>query len=159
MPIPRGQLRLTHEELDELMTSERTLRAATVGDDGSPHLAPLWFVWHDGAVWVNNLRRSRRSRHIGAGSKTALCVDTGHQYGELRGTVLYGSFAEATDDPRLDEVRRRFADKYWGGHFVPDIPSHVWISLTPERVVSWDFRKIPSGRDKRLDEAKQAGAS
>ena len=159
MPIPREQLRLTQTELDELLLGERTLRAGTVGEGGEPHVVPLWFVWHGGAVWVNNLRRSRRSKDIAAGSKAALCVDTGHLYGELRGAVLYGTFEEATEHPGVDGARAAFAGKYWGGFEVPDIRSHVWIRLEPDRVVSWDFRKIPAGRDKRLEQAKEHGES
>lgn len=159
MPISRDQLRLTAEELDELLRSERTMRAGTVSPDGDPHVVPLWFVWHGGAIWVNNLRRSRRTRDIAAGSKAALCVDTGVQYGELRGAVLYGRFEEATGDPGIGEARRAFAQKYWGGNEVPDIKSHVWIKMVPERVVSWDFRKIPAGRDKRLEQARESGHS
>lgn len=157
MPIPRAQLRLTPEELDELLSAERTLRAATVGRDGSPHVVPLWFVWHEGAIWVNNLRKSRRSSDIAAGSPAALCVDTGHHYGELRGAVLYGSFREAAGDPALPAAQAAFAAKFWGGTEVPEIKSHVWIKLVPDRVASWDFRKIPAGRDRRLEAAREAG--
>ena len=35
-----------------------------VGDDGVPHVVPLWFVWHDGAIWLNSLRKTRRHRHL-----------------------------------------------------------------------------------------------
>lgn len=159
MPIPREQLRLTDDELADLLATERTMRAATVGPDGDPHVVPLWFVWHDGAIWVNNLRRSRRSRDIAAGSRAALCIDTGVQYGELRGAVLYGTFDDATEHPGVAGARAAFAEKYWGGHEVPDIRSHVWIRLGPDRIVSWDFRKIPAGRDRRLEEAREHGAS
>lgn len=154
MPIPRGQLRLSEAELDELLTVERTLRAGTASPEGAPHVVPLWFVWRDGAIYINNLRRSRRSRDIAAGSPVALCIDTGRDYGELRGAVLYGTFEEAVDDPALEEVRATFGRKYWGGADVPDLRSHVWLRMRPDRIASWDFRKIPTGRDKRLEATK-----
>lgn len=151
MPIPREQLRLTDEELDELMRTTRTLHVATVSPDGGPHVVPLWFIWHDGTVWINNLRRSRRSRDIQAGSPVALCVDTGEHYGELRGVVLYGRFEEVVEDERLPTIREGFASKYWGAGSVPELKSHVWLRMRPDRMASWDFRKIPTGRDKRLE--------
>jgi nitroimidazol reductase NimA-like FMN-containing flavoprotein (pyridoxamine 5'-phosphate oxidase superfamily) len=157
MPIPREQLRLTHEELEQLLGSERTVRAATVSPDGWPHVVPLWFVWRDGAVWINNLRRSRRSRDLSAGSKVALCVDTGIEYGELRGVVLYGRFEPAQNEPALAEVKTIFAEKYWGVSSIPDLKSHEWLLMRPARTASWDFRKIPSGRDRRLDAGRSGG--
>jgi len=157
MPIPREQLRLTDEELDGLLDRERTLRVATVSPDGWPHVVPLWFVWRDGAVWINNLRRSRRSRDVRAGSKVALCVDTGVDYADLRGAVLYGRFESARDEAALQEVKSVFAQKYWNRPSIPDLKSHEWLLLRPERIASWDFRKIPSGRDRRLEAGRGAG--
>ena len=154
MPIPREQLRLTDRELDELLANERTLRAATVSPEGLPHVVPLWFVWHDGAIWINSLRRSRRAHDVVAGSAVALCVDTGVQYEDLRGAVLYGRFAPAGDDSGLPQVKEAFARKYWNLDAIPDLKSHEWLLVRPERVVSWDFRKIPAGRDRRLEARK-----
>src|SRR5258708_21975866 len=114
MPIPREQLRLTDPELEELLRSERTLHVATSSADGWPHVVPLWFVWRDGAVWINNLRRSKRSRDISEGSPVALCVDTGVEYQQLRGAVLYGRFEAAGGDAALEPVKAEFARKYSG---------------------------------------------
>ena len=154
MPIPREQLRLTDDELDELLANERTLRAATVSPQGLPHVVPLWFVWRDHAIWVNSLRRSRRAHDVLGGSAVALCVDTGVRYEDLRGAVLYGRFTPVGDDSVLSQVKEAFARKYWGLDAIPDLRSHEWLLLRPERVVSWDFRKIPAGRDKRLQARK-----
>ena len=154
MPIPRDELRLTGEELHELLKAERTLRAATVSPVGWPHVAPLWFVWHDGAIWVNSLRRSKRSHDVSAGSPVALCVDTGVAYEELRGAVMYGRFAPADAETDLPDVKAEFARKYWGLSSIPELKSHEWVVLRPDRIVSWDFRKIPAGRDRRLEARK-----
>jgi nitroimidazol reductase NimA-like FMN-containing flavoprotein (pyridoxamine 5'-phosphate oxidase superfamily) len=154
MPIPREQLRLTDDELDEMLRTERTLHVATVSPDGWPHVVPLWFVWRGGAVWINNLRRSKRSRDVREGSPVALCVDTGVAYKELRGAVLYGRFGVADEEPALEAAKAEFAKKYWGVDSIPDLKSHQWLCLRPDRTVSWDFRKIPVGRDRRLDAGK-----
>ena len=86
----------------------------------------------------------------------ALCIDVGHDYFELRGAVLYGTpHAVEAGDPSLAEVRKGFGGKYFGGTEVPDVKSHVWLRMVPERIVSWDFRKIPAGRDGRAELSKQ----
>ncbi|MFA5892144.1 MAG: pyridoxamine 5'-phosphate oxidase family protein [Actinomycetota bacterium] len=154
MPISREQLRLTPAELDALMDAAKTLHAGTVSPKGMPHVAPLWFVWRDGEIWINSLRRSRRGRDLTAGSPVSLCVDAGDEYGELRGAVLYGAFTDASQDPALPEILREFSRRYWGGIEVPQMKSHDWLRMKPERIVSWDFRKIPKGRDKRLEASK-----
>jgi nitroimidazol reductase NimA-like FMN-containing flavoprotein (pyridoxamine 5'-phosphate oxidase superfamily) len=150
MPIPRSQLRLDDDELAELLTSERTMRVGTTGQDGSPHVVPMWFVWHRGAMWINNLRKARRSSDLAAGSEVALCIDTGFEYFELRGAVLYGRPEEVDPaDADLADVRKAFGTKYFYGADIPEVKSHQWLRMQPERIVSWDFRKIPAGRDGR----------
>jgi nitroimidazol reductase NimA-like FMN-containing flavoprotein (pyridoxamine 5'-phosphate oxidase superfamily) len=144
MPLPRSMLRMTDEELNELLATERTARIGTAAPDGEPHVAPLWFVWHDGALWFNSLKRSRRSSDVEAGSRAAVCVDAGHEYAELRGAVLYGKFEEAGDVP---EVRQLFGNKYFNGIQVPIAKSHRWLVLRPDKIVSWDFKKIPGNAD------------
>ncbi len=155
MPIPRSVLRMTAEELDGFLSTERTARVGTVSRSGEPHVAPLWFVWVDGAVFVSSLRRSRRTSDLRGGSRAAVCVDAGENYAELKGAVLYGTFQPANDHPSLNEVRRVFGEKYLGGNETPDRQSHDWLVLKPDRIVSWDFRKIPAGRDRH---ARSGGA-
>jgi nitroimidazol reductase NimA-like FMN-containing flavoprotein (pyridoxamine 5'-phosphate oxidase superfamily) len=152
MPIPRSQLRMTPTELEAFLQSERTVRIATVSPEGEPHVAPLWFVWQDGRMYLNSLKRSRRTRDIERGSRVAACVDAGEEYVELRGVVLYGSFEDAGDVP---EIRRAFGEKYWHGADIPETRSHRWLVMEPDKVVSWDFAKIPSGRDRRLQAQQQ----
>jgi nitroimidazol reductase NimA-like FMN-containing flavoprotein (pyridoxamine 5'-phosphate oxidase superfamily) len=155
VPIPREQLRLTDDELAGLLHDTRTMRVGTVSPDGAPHVVPLWFVWQAGAIWINNLRRSRRTKDLLAGSRVALCVDVGEEYFELRGAVLYGTPEEVSpDEPELGAVRKAFGDKYFHGAEIPDTKSHQWLRMDPERIVSWDFRKIPTGRDGRAEASK-----
>jgi hypothetical protein len=81
----------------------------------------------------------------------SIVVDAGHDYGELRGVEMTGSLEQVGDaptvggvDPELAEPERLFAEKYFGSpHFASD-GKHGWLRLRPDKVVSWDFRKIPS---------------
>jgi general stress protein 26 len=138
---------MTPEELEEFLRTERTVRVGTVSPDGEPHVSPLWFVWHDGAMYFNSLKRSRRARDVEEGSRVSACVDAGHEYAELRGAILYGVIEQAGDVP---DIRQMFGDKYWNGIEIPEVKSHRWLVLRPDKIVSWDFAKIPTGRDPRL---------
>nr|MBA2528550.1 pyridoxamine 5'-phosphate oxidase family protein [Euzebyales bacterium] len=88
--IPREQLRLTPAELDRYLGEQRTLRLATVDDSGVPHVVPLWFLWQDGAVWLNSLAKSRRHAHLRSGRPVGLVVDDGDAYDQLRGVRMTG---------------------------------------------------------------------
>ena len=87
---------MSDAERDEFLGAERTCRVATVGT-GGPHVAPLWFVWHDAALWLTSLNRSQRWTDLERDPRIAVVVDAGHDYLELRGVELRGR-VEAQDD-------------------------------------------------------------
>lgn len=145
MVVARSKLRMTDEELDAFLTEQRTLRLASVDDEGWPHVVPLWFVWRDQRFYVNNLRRSKRTRLLQEGTRSALTVDAGEEYAELRGVScrVTPRFIDAeTED--TEPLRLAHARKYLGiDEPLPLMKSHQWLELTPEgSLTSWDFRKL-----------------
>ena len=151
MAVPRSQLRLSAEELDAFLGAARTLRLATVGDDGIPHVVPLWFVWHDGAIWLNSLKRSRRHTQLRTGRPVGLVVDDGDRYDELRGVRMTGRPAVVGADDGRPAVRL-FAPKYFGVDTdePPSQRSYEVVRIVPDEIASWDFRKIPTGADRKV---------
>jgi len=146
----RGRaIAMTAAEVDEFLTAERTCRVATAGQDGRPHVVPLWFVWDGTSLWLSSVVRSQRWTDLARDPRVAVVVDAGVAYTELRGVELSGEVVPvgdvprtATADPVLDQVEQLFADKYSGGVKVPADGRHAWLKLTPEKLVSWDFRKL-----------------
>lgn len=140
---------MTPAEVDEFLAAERTCRVATVGADGRPHVAPLWFVWDGGALWLTSLVRSQRWTDLARDPRVAVVVDAGVDYTELRGVELTGRVEQVGEAPRttspnqdLAEPERLFARKYTGRDEYVSDERHAWLRLTPEKLVSWDFRKL-----------------
>jgi len=138
---------MTPAEVDAFLAEQRTCRVATVGA-GGPHATPLWYVWHDGALWLTSLSRSQRWTDLMTDPRIAVVVDAGEAYGELRGVELRGLVERVGEVPRtgepvpeLDAPEQAFADRYSGGTIVRD-GRHAWLRLVPDKITSWDFRKI-----------------
>lgn len=138
---------MTPGEVDAFLAEQRTCRVATAGPDG-PHVTPLWFAWHAGALWLTSVVRSRRWADLRRDPRIAVVVDAGDAYGELRGVELRGRVEVVGEVPRtgepvpeLDAPERLFADRYTGGTVVHD-GRHGWLRLVPDAITSWDFRKL-----------------
>lgn len=149
--MPKLDLSLTPEELDAFLSSERTLRLATVSAAGEPHVVPLWFVWVESAVFLNSTLGNATLRNLERDPRAAATVDDGVDYDELRGVVIRGRVQRVDDDPGLAGVEDAWSRKYLGGSPVPfrRWNDRVWLRLTPERVRSWDFRKMAEARARR----------
>jgi nitroimidazol reductase NimA-like FMN-containing flavoprotein (pyridoxamine 5'-phosphate oxidase superfamily) len=144
-------LSLTDEELEAYLRLGRTVRVATVGHDGTPHVVPLWFVWHDGTLFLNSTRGNPTVENMLRDGRAAGVVDDGESYDDLRGVVVTGHVEVAEADPRLPEAERLWSEKYLGGNEPPyrRWRNRVWLRMVPQRVASWDFRKISEAKARR----------
>ena len=149
----RGRsIAMTPAELDEFLAQARTCRVATLGPAG-PHVVPLWFVWAGGALWLSSVVRSQRWADLIRDPRVAVVVDAGEEYHELRGAEIRGTAEpvgevprHGADDARLAAAELLFARKYLGGDSMLHDGRHGWLRVTPGKITSWDFRKLPAER-------------
>jgi nitroimidazol reductase NimA-like FMN-containing flavoprotein (pyridoxamine 5'-phosphate oxidase superfamily) len=135
-------LTMDGSDIDVFLAEERVMRLATIDDEGWPAVVPLWFVWHEGAFWVWNLTRAKRTARLVAGTRCAFVVDGGVDYVELRGLSGRLAYTFVADDEVPIEVRRGFSAKYFGSdHPLEPADHHAWIRFEPTGSSSWDFRK------------------
>jgi hypothetical protein len=144
---------MTPDERGAFLGEQRTCRVATIGADG-PHVTALWFVWDGASVWLNSIVKSQRWTDLQRDPRVTVLVDTGEGFGELRGVEIRGRATAVGEIPRtggadaatdaLAEPERLFGDKYAGGEFTHD-GRHAWLQVVPEKIVSWDFRKMGDG--------------
>jgi hypothetical protein len=146
----RGRkIAMTPEELDAYLAVERTCTVATTGPAG-PHATALWFAWDGSSLWLYSIIRSQRWVDLERDPRVAVMVEAGEEFFELRGVEITGKVEKVGEvprtgdaDPALAEAERLFAAKYQGG--APQMAHdgrHAWLRLTPEKIASWDFRKI-----------------
>lgn len=139
---------MTEAERNEFLATARTCRVATLNGDGSPHLTPLWFVWDGASLWLTSITQSQRWQNLQRDDRVAVVVDDGHDFVELRGVELNGQAVPVGEVPRaadavaeLEVPERLFADRNAGGRVAHD-GRHAWLRIRPDKIVSWDFRKI-----------------
>jgi hypothetical protein len=139
---------MTTEERDAFLSSERTCRVASVGGGGAPHVTPLWFVWDGARLWLTSVVQSQRWADLGRDNRVSVLVDAGRDFGELRGVEIRGVAEVVGEVPRtgepvaeLETPEGLFSGKYADGRMRHD-GRHAWLRITPQKIVSWDFRKM-----------------
>ena len=152
----RGRaIAMTADEVDAYLRDARTCRVGTVGADGAPHVSALWFVWDGAALWLNSLVKSQRWVNVLRSPRVSVLVDGGDEFMELHGVEVMGE-AEvvgevprtSAPDPRSPRPSGCSARSTPAVAFVAD-GRHAWLRVVPDKIVTWDFRKIASASSGR----------
>ena len=131
---------LNTAEVDEFLSQPRTAQLVTMYAAGTPHVAPVWFLWDNGRALVMAGRTTVKVRNIRRDSAVALCVATpDHPYS----FVTIEGTAEVTDNG-LDDIVRRMCVLYEGeergAEFAAQLLSEERLTLiviSPDRFISW----------------------
>ncbi|MFD7439129.1 PPOX class F420-dependent oxidoreductase [Streptomyces sp. NPDC059861] len=95
-----------------LSQGTRTAKLSTVRADGSPHVAPIWFLLNGDEVVFNTSKESVKGRNLARDGRVALCVDDDRPPFDF---VVVQGRAQLSED--LDELREwatRIAGRYMG---------------------------------------------
>jgi PPOX class probable F420-dependent enzyme len=143
----RQQIRLTPEEQAELFDEQRKAALATLDRHGFPHVVAMNYFAKDGAFWMTSYSKAQKVTNIRRNPKVALMIEAGSDYAELRGVMARGACEIIEGE---DAVRKAFAAMAEARGAARDRPQgatdsaskRVVLKLVPERVVSWDHRKL-----------------
>jgi PPOX class probable F420-dependent enzyme len=148
----REQIKLSDAEIDQLLGGERVAIVSSNGPRGWPHAMPMWFVPRQREVWVWTYAKSQKVRNLERDPRATVLVETGHEYGELRGAMIEAEAKLHRDFETVigfaEELTVRYAEGISSvegdakAALEAQAPKRVAIQFRPARVASWDHRKL-----------------
>ena len=101
--------------LDLLGQKKAFANLATLMQDGSPQVTPVWFDYTGGAIRVNTAKGRVKARNLKTGSPVALAImdpDNPYRYLQIRGRV--SRVVEGGADAHIDSLAKKYLgkDKY-----------------------------------------------
>ncbi|WP_405426681.1 PPOX class F420-dependent oxidoreductase [Streptomyces erythrochromogenes] len=108
--------KMTQEEWRAFVShSTRTGKLCTVREDGSPHVAPVWFVLDGDSFVFNTGKDTLKGRNLARDGRVALCVDDDRppfSYVVLQGRAEISEYTDAADE--MLTWATRIAARYMG---------------------------------------------
>jgi PPOX class probable F420-dependent enzyme len=148
----RDQIKLSDSELLQLLGEERIAVVSSLGPNGWPHSMPLWFVPRDGVVWIWTYAKSQKVRNLERDPRATVLVESGHEYGELRGAMIEAEATIHRDFETVlgfaEELTVRYAEGISSvegdarAALEAQAPKRVAVSFQALRVATWDHRKL-----------------
>lgn len=143
----RDQIRMTEVEIQEFLAASRTMTLATLDRDGRPHLTAMWYGLLDGHVVFWSYGNAQKIVNLRRDPRLSILVEDGDVYSELRGVSITGT-GVIWDDPEMvlrvgtALLERHTAEGAAAEAAAATAAKRVAVRVEPERIASWDHRKL-----------------
>jgi len=145
---------MTDAEIRDFLRTQKTIILSSIGADGVPHPMPMWFVADaDLSVSMATFRGTQKIVNLQRDPRVSLLVESGREYSELKGVVIYGT-AELSEDTNAiiatlvaasqkgtteTDAETRVA---MNEGMKQSASKRILIRVKPNRLVSWDHSKL-----------------
>ena len=133
--------KMTDEEWRAFVSlGTRTGKLSTVRADGSPHVAPIWFLLDGDDVVFNTAKETVKGRNLARDGRVALCVDDDRPPFDF--VVLQGRAHLSEDPVELRYWAARIGARYMGEERAEEfgarngVPGELLVRVTVEKVLA-----------------------
>ena len=142
---------MSGDEVTALLRESRKLHLGTINPDGTPHMVTMFYCLVGGEIAFWTYGRAQKTLNIERDPRVTCLVETGEDYFELKGVLVYGTARLITEPHEVlgigMDVTRRMAGL---GEVTDELRGYVEHTgrkrvafvVEPRRVVSWDHGKL-----------------
>ena len=142
----RQQIQLSPEEQAAFFRENHKASLATIDQHGFPHVVGMNYVAKDGAFYMTSYGKAQKVMNIRRDPRVGLMVESGASYSELRGVMVRGRCEIIEGPEAVQAVFAAMAERRGGGGpasgALQSAPKRVVLKVIPEKVISWDHRKL-----------------
>lgn len=135
---------LSKDELESFLEEANFARLGTINEDGTIHIAPIFFKYRDGQIIMATQEPSRKARNIKRNKNVTVLIDKTEV--PFKGALIYGEaeldyedviakritiFERRLSHEEAEAYARRIASKW----------NCVIIRITPTHIASFDYSK------------------
>jgi PPOX class probable F420-dependent enzyme len=154
MTSGRDAVKLTDQEVDELLAENLKVQVASIGPDGTPHLSTLFYIVRDGRIVFWTYGRSQKIKNLERDPRVSALVEDGVDYFELRGVSITGRAEIVRDFDAIYSIGAEVATRMvaaesfealgdFGRETVEkQARKRVGVIVHPDKVATWDHRKM-----------------
>ena len=154
MASGRDAVKLTDDEVQQLLGENLKVQVASNGPDGVPHLTTLFYIVRDGKIAFWTYGRSQKIVNLERDPRVSALVEDGTDYFELRGVSVKGRAEIVRDYDGIFSIGSEVATRMLGAESFESLgdfgretvekqaQKRVAVIIHPDHVASWDHRKM-----------------
>ena len=137
------------DSMREFLNGRHYATLATLNENGSMHLTPVWYLFEDDCLFVSSAASDRKVKNILTCPRASLVVDTRQKQGSELWVSAAGT-AGIIRGERSKQINAKIGERYLTKVALEDprvgpvfaAAGEVTISLTPDSWRSWEFKNL-----------------
>lgn len=150
----RDEVRMSEQEVGDLLADNIKVQVASLGPDGAPHLTTLFYIVRDRRIAFWTYARSQKIRNLERDPRVSALVEGGDDYFELRGVSITGRAEIIRDYDGIYSIGSEVATRMIGADSFDSLGDfgretvekqagkRVAVVIHPDHVATWDHRKM-----------------
>lgn len=125
---------LNKQEVTDLLNKEGVCFIATTKADGSPHITPIWFIYHLGKIYFETDINTVKFKNIKRNNQVAIC------FGGRQTYIVEGSVKWYKENKAPVPFRKMLWEKYgkdMDDSYITD--KTLIFKVIPEKEMSWHY--------------------
>ncbi len=129
---------------DEFLKSQKVLRLATIGNDSSPHIVPVWYLYSSKKIYIGTNTRTQKVRNLKKNKRIAFCIDVGINAPNIFGVNGKGKANLILEKSKVKKIATRILLRYFNSmdnksaiELLDD--TDCVIEIIPEKFSIWNY--------------------
>lgn len=98
---------------DKFLKSQKILRLATIGDDKTPHIVPVWYLYSSKKIYIGTNTKTRKAKNVKKNKRVSFCIDVGVNAPDIYGVMGQGNASLILEKPKVKRIAKRILLRYF----------------------------------------------
>ena len=128
----------------EFLKKEKILHLATIDDQNTPHIVPVWYLYNARKIYVGTNTRTQKVKNIKVHKKVSFCVDVGVNAPNIFGVMGKGTAKLLKEKSIVNKIGKKILLRYFKSfdnksakELLED--TDCIIEIIPRQILNWKY--------------------
>ncbi len=129
---------------DEFLKSQKILRLATLGENKTPHIVPVWYRYSGRKFQIGTNMKTQKIKNLKKNNRVSFCVDSGINAPNIYGIMGQGESNLILEEKKVKTIAKKILLRYFktiesksAKELLDD--TDCIIEIIPEKFSIWSY--------------------
>ncbi len=98
---------------DEFLKKQKILRLATVGENKTPHITPVWYRYNGKKFHIGTNTRTQKAKNLQKNKHVSCCIDVGTNAPNIYGVLVQGNANIILEKSKVKIIAKKILLRYF----------------------------------------------